>query len=88
MAPRASEVVHTVAVFTAWLTCLPAGDPGTSMSDRSKMLSLVYEHDVLVVAQQARDLRPVGCAQRPGGLVVIEGERLAHVRTGTARRRC
>ena len=50
MAPRASEVAHTVTVLTAWLTCLPAADPDTSMSDNSKMLSSVYEHAVCVIA--------------------------------------
>ena len=43
IAPRASEVLHSVAVLTTSPRRLPAAEPGTSMLESSKMLSSVNE---------------------------------------------
>ena len=44
MARSASEVVHNTEVATRSPRSLPAGEPGTSMFERSKMVSFVNEH--------------------------------------------
>ena len=43
MALRASDVAHSTEVATRSPMSLPAGEPGTSMLERSKMDSLVNE---------------------------------------------
>ena len=53
MAPRASEVAHTVTVFTAWLTCLPAAEPGHVDVGELEDVVVGVRARRLVIAKQA-----------------------------------